>query len=116
MFASQIEETPVLLKYDSPENVNKNAAIITSWLSKATKEATIEQDVKDKIYWWKEELAILQCQIRILAKQISRCKDAEAKKALNAKKKDMMKAYKLAIADCKNKAFRDFINSEKPWG
>ena len=38
------------------------------------------------------------------------------KQSLNKKKKDMLKEYKLAIADSKNKAFRKFINIEKPWG
>ena len=110
------DKMPKLLEYDSRSNTIENAMIITSWISEAIKNSTVETPLKRSSQWWTPEIGILKdkyCKAKI---RYNRCKNTEIKALLKEEVSTIKKEYTRAIHAAKEATWRKFITQNQAWG
>jgi hypothetical protein len=114
--SSQIATIPTLEAYKSATTVEANANKITKWLQKAVEKCTEEVSLKPYTYWWNDTLSDFQRWIKCIDCQVHRHGNHHDNAELVAERNHLRKLHKVYIFQCKERAWKEFVNRDRPWG
>jgi hypothetical protein len=115
-YKEYIREALVLKSCHSAIHVNENAKTITTWLEFAVESSTTLKTASKESPWWNEELSWMQGELKNLNRQIRRCKDTDRVTGMTEAKAALRRKYNAEIFASKERAWKDFITRDQPWG